>query len=150
MFVDKVEVLVRAGDGGNGAVSFRHEKYVDKGGPDGGDGGRGGDVVFVADRNLNTLLDFRYKQKLEASSGQNGAKRNQHGRSGEDLIVKVPIGTQVYLDGKLFSDLTEPDQRAVAASGGDGGFGNAHFKSSVRQAPKVAELGEKARSAIWY
>jgi GTP-binding protein len=143
MFVDKVEVQVVAGNGGNGAVSFRHEKYVDKGGPDGGDGGRGGDVVFVADPNLNTLLGFRYKQELEAQNGQAGAKRNKHGRSGEDLLVKVPVGTQVYEDGKLRADLTLVGQRAIIAHGGDGGFGNAHFKSSVRQAPKVAELGEQ-------
>jgi GTPase len=143
MFVDKVEVMVRAGNGGNGAVSFRHEKYVDKGGPDGGNGGRGGDVVFVADPNMNTLLDFRYKQELEAQNGQAGAKRDRHGRSGENLLVNVPMGTQVYDGGKLIADLTQPSQRAIVARGGDGGFGNAHFKSSVRQAPRVAELGEK-------
>lgn len=143
MFVDKVEVVVRAGNGGNGAVSFRHEKYVDRGGPDGGDGGRGGNVVFFADRNLNTLLNFRYKQELEAERGQAGSKRNRRGRSGEDLIVKVPVGTQVYQDGKLIADLTTADQRTIIAHGGDGGFGNAHFKSSVRQAPKVAEVGEQ-------
>jgi GTP-binding protein len=143
MFVDKVEVVVRAGNGGNGAVSFRQEKYVDRGGPDGGDGGRGGNVVFFADRNLNTLLNFRYKQELDAESGQSGSKRNRKGRSGEDLIVKIPVGTQVYQDGKLIADLTVADQRTIIAHGGDGGFGNAHFKSSVRQAPKVAELGEQ-------
>lgn len=143
MFVDKVKVLVRAGNGGNGAVSFRHEKYVDRGGPDGGDGGRGGDVVFVADENLNTLLNFRFKQELGAEHGQAGAKRNKRGKSGEDLLVKVPVGTQVYREGKLIADLTQPAQRAIVARGGDGGFGNAHFKSSTRQAPKVAELGER-------
>lgn len=143
MFVDKVEVLVRAGNGGNGAVSFRHEKYIDKGGPDGGDGGHGGNVVFLADQNLNTLLSFRYKQELEAENGENGSKRNRRGRSGEDLIVKVPVGTQVYEDGQLVADLTTAEQRVVVAGGGGGGFGNAHFKSSTRQAPQVAELGEK-------
>ena len=143
MFVDKVDVVVRAGNGGNGAVSFRHEKYVDKGGPDGGDGGRGGNVVFVADQNLNTLLNFRYKQELDAEHGQTGGKRNKRGKSGEDLLVKVPVGTQVYLEGILLADLTAVGQRAIVARGGDGGFGNAHFKSSTRQAPKVAELGEK-------
>ena len=143
MFVDKVEVVVRAGDGGRGAVSFRHEKYIDKGGPDGGDGGRGGDVIFVADPNLNTLLAFRYKQELKAESGEAGAKRNRRGRSGEDLQVKVPVGTQVYRDGLLVTDLTLAGQRSVVARGGDGGFGNAHFKSSTRQAPKVAEVGER-------
>jgi len=143
MFVDKVEVVVRAGNGGNGSVSFRHEKYIDKGGPDGGDGGRGGDVIFVADQNLNTLLGFRYKQELEAEHGAGGSKRNRRGKSGEDLLVKVPVGTQVYQDGVLTTDLTYAGQRAVVARGGDGGFGNAHFKSSTRQAPKVAELGEQ-------
>lgn len=143
MFVDKVEVLVRAGNGGNGSVSFRQEKYIDRGGPDGGDGGRGGSVVFVGDQNLNTLLNFRYKQELEADHGQAGSKRNKRGRSGEDLLVKVPVGTQVYLEGKLMADLTQAGQRTVVAHGGDGGFGNAHFKSSTRQAPKVAELGER-------
>jgi GTP-binding protein len=143
MFVDKVEVQVRAGNGGNGAVSFRHEKYVDRGGPDGGDGGRGGNVVFLGDQNLNTLLNFRYKQELDAENGQAGSKRNRRGRSGEDLIVKVPVGTQVYSEGKLLVDITTAGQRAIVARGGDGGFGNAHFKSSTRQAPKVAELGEE-------
>ena len=142
MFVDKVEVQVQAGNGGNGAVSFRQEKYVDRGGPDGGDGGRGGNVIFVADQNLNTLLNFRYKQELSAENGQAGSKRNRKGRSGEDLIVKVPVGTQVYQDGRLLADLAVATQRTIIAHGGDGGFGNAHFKSSVRQAPKVAELGE--------
>ena len=143
MFVDKVEVVVRAGNGGNGAVSFRHEKYIDRGGPDGGDGGRGGSVVFLADQNLNTLLAFRYKQELEAESGQAGAKRNRHGRNGDDLTVKVPVGTQVYESGRLVADLAYAGQRTIIARGGDGGFGNAHFKSSTRQAPKVAELGER-------
>ena len=143
MFVDKVEVLVRAGNGGNGAVSFRHEKYIDRGGPDGGDGGRGGNVVFWADPNLNTLLNFRYKQELQAQSGQAGSKRNRRGHGGEDLTVKVPVGTQVYHEGKLLADLTVAEQRAIVARGGDGGFGNAHFKSSTRQAPQVAELGEQ-------
>lgn len=146
MFVDKVVVQVRAGNGGNGAVSFRHEKYIDKGGPDGGDGGRGGNVVFVADQNLNTLLGFRYKQELEAEHGQNGSKRNKRGHSGEDLLVKVPVGTQVYDQDKFVVDLTAVGQQAIVARGGDGGFGNAHFKSSTRQAPRVAELGEKGEA----
>lgn len=143
MFVDKVLVSVKAGNGGDGAVSFRHEKFVDKGGPDGGDGGRGGDVVFVADPNQNTLIGFRYKQELMAENGTPGSKRQRHGKNGQDLEVKVPIGTQVYEDGELIADLVEAGRRVVIARGGDGGFGNAHFKSSTRQAPKVAELGEK-------
>lgn len=145
MFVDKVEVQVKAGDGGDGAVSFRHEKYIDRGGPDGGDGGRGGDVIFVADSS-NTLVNFRYKQELEAENGHAGSKRQKRGRSGQNLVVKVPAGTQVYRDGELIADLTELGKEVVIAKGGDGGFGNAHFKSSVRQAPRVAELGEKGET----
>lgn len=142
MFVDTAKVFVEAGKGGAGAVSFRREIYIDRGGPDGGDGGRGGDVVFVASENVNTLVDFRFKPELKAQSGQNGAKRNKRGRSGEDLIVKVPLGTQVKLDDQTVADLTVNGQREVVARGGDGGFGNAHFKSSVRQTPRVAEKGE--------
>lgn len=142
MFVDTAKVIIAAGNGGNGAVSFRHEIYVDKGGPDGGDGGRGGNVVFEATENLNTLLDFRYKPELKAESGANGSKANRRGKSGEDLIVKVPMGTIVRRNGEIIADLTEHGQQVVIAKGGDGGFGNAHFKSSVRQTPKIAELGE--------
>lgn len=142
MFIDTAKVFIQAGKGGNGAVSFRHEIYVDKGGPDGGDGGQGGDVVFEATENLNTLIDFRYKPELKAEAGANGSKANRRGKSGEDLIVKVPMGTVVRRDGKVIADLTKNGQRVVIAKGGDGGFGNAHFKSSVRQTPKMAELGE--------
>lgn len=142
MFVDKALVRVFAGSGGNGAVSFRHEIYVDKGGPDGGDGGRGGDVIFVADRNANTLVDFRFQPELKAKAGENGAKRNRHGKQGADLTVSVPIGTSVYNGEELMIDLIEDGQRAVVAKGGDGGFGNAHFTSSTRQTPRVAEKGE--------
>lgn len=142
MFVDTAKVFIQAGKGGDGAVSFRHEIYVDKGGPDGGDGGKGGDVVFVATNNVNTLLDFRYKPELKAQPGKNGFKTKQRGRSGEDFVVKVPVGTVVKRDGKVIADLTAADQRVVIARGGDGGFGNAHFKSSVRQTPRIAELGE--------
>lgn len=142
MFVDTAKVFIQAGKGGDGAVSFRHEIYVDKGGPDGGDGGKGGNVVFEATENLNTLLDFRYKPELKAEPGQSGSKRDRHGKSGQDLIVKVPMGTVVRRDGVVIADLVEHGQRAVIAKGGDGGFGNAHFKSSTRQAPRVAEKGE--------
>ena len=146
MFVDMAKVFVAAGNGGRGAVSFRHEKYVDKGGPDGGDGGDGGDVVFVADANLNTLVDFRYKPELKAENGSDGAKRDKHGRSGERLLVKVPLGTVVKRDDEVLADLIEPGAEAVIARGGSGGFGNAHFKSSTRQAPRVAEVGEKGET----
>lgn len=142
MFVDTAKVFIQAGKGGNGNVSFRREIYVDKGGPDGGNGGRGGDVIFEASENVNTLIDFRYKPELKAKPGQNGADRKKQGRSGEDLIVKVPVGTLVRRDGKVIADLTEDGQQAIVAKGGDGGFGNAHFKSSVRQTPRIAELGE--------
>ena len=142
MFVDIAKVSVQAGKGGDGAVSFRHEIYVDKGGPDGGDGGRGGDVVFVATENVNTLLDFRYKPELKATDGAAGSKKRMAGRSGTDLIVKVPMGTLVRRDGEIIADLTRNGERVVIAKGGDGGFGNAHFKSSTRQTPRMAELGE--------
>lgn len=142
MFVDTAKVFVQAGRGGDGAVSFRHEIYVDKGGPDGGDGGRGGDVIFVATENLNTLIDFRYKPELKAEPGQAGAKRDRHGKSGAPLYVKVPMGTIVRVDGEVIADLTQNGQEIVVAKGGDGGYGNAHFKSSVRQAPRIAEKGE--------
>lgn len=142
MFVDTAKVFVQAGKGGDGAVSFRHEIYVDKGGPDGGDGGRGGNVIFVATENLNTLIDFRYKPELKADVGMNGAKRKMAGRSGSDLRVKVPMGTLVYRDGEVIADLTKNGQEIIIAKGGDGGFGNAHFKSSTRQTPRMAELGE--------
>lgn len=142
MFVDTATVYVKAGDGGNGAVSFRHEIYVDKGGPDGGDGGRGGDVVFVADENTNTLVDFRFKPELKAEKGESGAKRKRHGKQGHDLVVSVPIGTVVKNGEEIIADLVGAGQKTVIAKGGDGGFGNAHFKSSTRQTPRVAEKGE--------
>lgn len=146
MFVDTAKVMVQAGKGGDGAISFRNEIYVDKGGPDGGNGGRGGDVIFMATRNLNTLIDFRYKPELKAKDGGNGAKRLMQGKSGEDLVVKVPVGTLVVKDGQTIADLVEDGQEVVIAKGGDGGFGNAHFKSSVRQTPRMAEKGEKGDS----
>lgn len=142
MFVDTAKVFVQAGRGGDGAVSFRHEIYVDKGGPDGGDGGKGGDVIFVASENVNTLLDFRYKPELKGEPGQAGAKRDRHGKSGAAKYVKVPLGTIVKRDGQVIADFTENGQELVIAKGGDGGFGNAHFKSSVRQTPRIAEKGE--------
>jgi GTP-binding protein len=142
MFVDTATVTVQAGKGGDGAVSFRHEIYVDKGGPDGGDGGKGGDVIFLATEQLNTLLSFRYQPRLIASNGVNGSGSKKAGRMGQPLIVKVPVGTVVRRSGKVIADLVKPGQEVVIAKGGDGGFGNAHFKSSVRQTPRMAELGE--------
>ena len=146
MFVDVAKVFIKAGDGGNGVVSFRHEIYVDKGGPDGGDGGKGGNVIFVASEDENTLVDFRYKPELRAENGQNGAKRNQRGKSGQDLVVKVPLGTLVRRGSDVLADLTVNGQQAIVAQGGAGGYGNAHFKSSVRQTPRIAELGEKGQA----
>jgi GTPase len=141
---DRVEGKGKAGDGGNGALSFRHEKFKARGGPDGGDGGHGGDVVLQASRNQNTLAAFRYKKLLQAKDGQPGGKRRRHGKNGENLRVDVPVGTQV-LDsgGQVVTDLTQDGQTFMLAQGGHGGFGNAHFTSSTRQAPMVAEKGEK-------
>lgn len=146
MFVDIAKVSVTAGKGGDGVVSFRREIYVPKGGPDGGNGGKGGDVIFVADSGLNTLLDFRYQPEIKAQDGQSGAKANRTGASGEPIIVKVPRGTVVRRDQQVIADLTELDQPVVIARGGDGGNGNAHFKSSVRQTPRIAEKGELGES----
>lgn len=143
MFVDNATVYVSAGRGGDGRVSFRTEKYVDKGGPDGGDGGRGGNVIFIADENTSTLVDFRIKQEIKAENGEAGSMRRRHGKNGSDRVVKVPVGTIIYRDNEMVADLIKPGQQVVVAKGGDGGFGNAHFKSSTRQAPRVAELGEK-------
>ena len=148
MFADTAEVMIVAGKGGRGVVSFRHEKYVDKGGPDGGDGGKGGDVIFVADNNVNTLASFRFKPELRAGDGEAGGKRRKHGADGADKLVKVPVGTAVYRDGRLVTELTTSGQRRAVAFGGAGGFGNAHFKSSTRQTPRVAEVGEKGDSFL--
>jgi GTP-binding protein len=142
MFVDTAKVLISAGKGGDGFVSFRREIYVAKGGPDGGDGGKGGDVIFVADSGLNTLIDFRFKPELKATPGQDGSKSDRHGANGNSLRIKVPVGTIVRRAGEIIAEFMEANQEIIVAKGGDGGFGNAHFKSSVRQAPKMAEKGE--------
>jgi obg family GTPase cgtA len=142
MFCDTAKVSLKAGKGGDGAVSFRREIYINKGGPDGGNGGKGGSIIFVADKDTNTLIDFRFNPILTAEDGGNGSGTRSAGRSGKNLIVEVPIGTVVKRDGKVIADLTHDREEAVIAKGGDGGFGNAHFKSSVRQTPIVAEVGE--------
>lgn len=142
MFCDTAKVSLKAGKGGDGAVSFRREIYINKGGPDGGNGGKGGSIIFVADKDTNTLIDFRFNPVLTAEDGGNGSGTRSAGRSGKNLIVEVPIGTVVKRDGKIIADLTHDREEAVIAKGGDGGFGNAHFKSSVRQTPIVAEVGE--------
>lgn len=143
-FIDSVTITVRAGSGGNGRVSFRQEKFIDRGGPDGGDGGNGGSVVFRASTGENTLASFRYQKELIAKEGQAGGESNKHGRSAPHLFVPVPVGTQItrVSDGIILADLTVDGQEAVIAKGGRGGFGNAHFISSTRQAPRVAEKGE--------
>jgi GTP-binding protein len=146
MFVDKVQVTVRAGKGGDGGLSFRHEKFIDKGGPDGGDGGNGGNVVFVASRNQDTLAEFRYQSELAAEPGKPGVQTRKHGRAGKDLLVNVPVGTVVFNESNQpVADLTEDGQRAIIAHGGRGGFGNAHFVSSTRQAPRISEKGEQGQ-----
>lgn len=142
MFIDVAKVKLQAGKGGDGAVSFRHEIYIPKGGPDGGDGGKGGSIIFKADKDTNTLLDFRYNPELTAEDGKNGSGQRSAGHSGKNLIVEVPIGTVVKRDEQILADLTHDQEEAVIAKGGDGGFGNAHFKSSTRQAPLIAEVGE--------
>ena len=152
MFVDRAEITIVSGRGGDGAVTFRREPFVPEGGPDGGDGGDGGSIIFVADRNLRTLMDFRYKRKYEAEHGQNGMKRKCYGKKGEDLEIHVPVGTMI-LDkesGLLMKDMTEDGDRLIAAKGGRGGKGNVHYKNSVRQAPNFAEAGElpKERTVI--
>lgn len=143
MFVDRAKIFIRSGKGGDGAVTFRREPYVPEGGPDGGDGGKGGDVVFMADPSLRTLMDFRYKRKYQAENGQNGMKKKKYGKKGEDLIIKVPPGTLVIDEetGHLMKDLVNPGDSFIAAKGGKGGKGNVHFKNSVRQAPNFAEAG---------
>ena len=146
MFIDEVEIRVQSGRGGDGAVHFRREKYVPDGGPDGGDGGRGGDVVALADARLNTLQDYRYRRHYEAESGQPGGGKRMTGRDGQDLILRLPVGSLIRdaEDGRLLADLSEDGQRVVLAQGGRGGRGNVHFKSSKRQAPSFARPGGRA------
>ncbi len=144
MFVDEVEIEVRSGKGGDGMVHFRREKFVPRGGPDGGDGGRGGDVVLVVKSNLNTLLAFRYKARYVAEDGGDGGPNNRHGASARPLLIPVPPGTVVYdaVTGEVLGDLTEPGQQLVVCKGGRGGRGNSHFKSPTNQVPRIAERGE--------
>src|SRR5438874_2997551 len=143
-FLDEAKVYVRSGDGGNGCVSFRREKFIEFGGPNGGDGGKGGDVIVEAVEGLNTLIDYRYQQHFKAKNGRAGMGKDRHGASGEDIVLKVPAGTQVYTeDGEtLLADLTHAGQGVVLARGGNGGFGNAHFKTSTNRAPRHANPGQ--------
>ena len=145
MFVDDVKITVKAGSGGNGAVSFHREKFVQNGGPDGGDGGNGGDIGLLADPNMHTLIDFRYKRKYVAENGENGSAQMSRGKSGKPLIIKVPVGTVVRdpKDERVICDMHEPGQQRVLIAGGRGGWGNAHFATSTRQAPSYANPGQK-------
>ena len=142
MFIDKARIFVTAGRGGAGCISFRREKYVPMGGPDGGNGGKGGDVYIEADPHLNTLLDLTYRPYLKAKEGQPGGSANKYGRGAEDLLIRVPAGTVVYKDLELFADLKEPGQKVIVAKGGRGGRGNSSFKTHKHTAPRVAEKGE--------
>ena len=144
MFIDRAKISIKAGDGGDGMSSFRREKYAPKGGPNGGDGGRGGDIVFLADRNMNTLLDFRYKKKFKAQKGGDGEDTNKFGRHAEAVVIKVPVGTLVFDEetDELIADLVEDGQTAIVGRGGRGGRGNARFANSVNRAPTFAEHGE--------
>ena len=147
MFVDYAKIIIKSGDGGNGAATFRREKYVAAGGPDGGDGGKGGDIYFVVDPNSNTLIDFRFTKKFKAENGQNGSGSHRFGKSGEDCYIKVPLGTIVKdaETGKVIVDLSTPGQKELILKGGRGGKGNSHFATSTRQAPRFAIDGEKGK-----
>jgi GTP-binding protein len=151
-FLDQVKVYVRSGNGGGGAVSFRREKYIEYGGPDGGDGGKGGDVWIEAVDGLNTLIDYRYQQHFRAATGGHGMGRNRHGANGPDVVLKVPVGTEVLDEDRetLIADLETPGQRLLLARGGNGGFGNTHFKGPVNQAPRHANPGQEGEErALW-
>lgn len=145
MFIDEVVITVKAGNGGDGSAAFRREKSVQFGGPDGGDGGNGGSVYFLADSNINTLVDFKFQKLFKAQNGENGQKKQMYGKAGEDLIIKVPVGTQVrdMQSGKLLLDMNTVHEKRILLKGGKGGFGNVHFKSPTRKAPKIAEKGRE-------
>ena len=151
-FLDQAKIYIKAGNGGSGSASFRREKYIEFGGPDGGDGGEGGSIILEAERNLNTLIDFRYRQHFKADSGKSGSKKNKTGGSGKDLVLKVPIGTQIYEEDNntLVYDFTKNGEKFVVATGGKGGLGNTRFKSSTNRAPKRKTEGKKGEEFwIW-
>ena len=151
-FLDQAKIFVKAGDGGSGSASFRREKFIEFGGPDGGDGGRGGSIIFVADKNLNTLIDFRYQQHFKAEKGQDGKGKKKTGKSGKDLILKVPIGTQILEEDNntLIEDLAKSEKKINIANGGKGGLGNVRFKSSTNRTPRKKTDGENGESFwIW-
>ena len=144
-FLDQAKIYVASGKGGKGCVSFRREKYIEYGGPNGGNGGKGGDVILLADPNLNTLIDFRYQLHFKAKKGKDGKGKNKTGADGQDLIIRVPPGTEIYDEDKkvLLADLVTKDQKTILAYGGKGGLGNSHFKSSTNQAPRKFTYGEE-------
>ena len=151
-FLDQAKIYIKAGDGGSGSASFRREKFIEFGGPDGGDGGHGGSIVFTADNNLNTLIDFRYQQHFKADKGENGKGKKKTGKSGKDLVLKVPVGTQIFEEDNntLIEDLVKPEQKIIIANGGKGGLGNVRFKSSTNRAPRKKTDGDKGESFwIW-
>ncbi|MDR0367044.1 MAG: GTPase ObgE [Rickettsiales bacterium] len=151
-FLDQAKIYIKAGAGGNGCLSFRREKFIEFGGPNGGDGGRGGNVIFRAARNLNTLIDFRYRQHFRAENGRHGEGSERTGRSGADLVITVPVGTEILAEDKetVIADMTADGQEALAAKGGRGGWGNVHFKSSTNQAPERADPGKPGEElALW-
>ena len=151
-FLDQAKIYIKAGDGGSGSASFRREKFIEFGGPDGGDGGHGGSIVFTADNNLNTLIDFRYQQHFKADKGENGKGKKKTGKSGKDLILKVPVGTQIFEEDNntLIEDLVKPEQKIIIANGGKGGLGNVRFKSSTNRTPRKKTDGDKGESFwIW-
>ena len=151
-FLDQCKIFIRSGDGGGGAISFRREKFIEYGGPDGGDGGRGGDVWIEAVEGLNTLIDYRYKQHFKAGTGVHGMGRQRSGLSGEDVVLKVPVGTQVLEEDQetLIADLDEVGARLQLARGGNGGFGNVHFKGPINQAPRFAMPGQEGQERwLW-
>ena len=151
-FLDQAKIYIASGKGGRGSVSFRREKYIEYGGPNGGNGGKGGDVILITDPNLNTLIDFRYQQHFKAKKGGDGRGKNQTGAGGNDIIIKVPPGTEIYNDDKsvLLADLTKPDQSIKIATGGKGGMGNSNFKSSTNQAPRRFTFGgEIEEKYLW-
>ena len=152
MFVDRAKITVKSGKGGDGAVTFRREPFVPEGGPDGGDGGRGGDIVFQADRNLRTLMDFRYKRKYEAENGQNGMKRNRFGKAGQDLVIKVPMGTVIIDEetGLVMKDLTEDGEKFVAAKGGKAGKETFILKTQFAKPPILPKQEEKQKNVNSY
>ena len=151
-FLDQAKIFIASGNGGDGCASFRREKYIEYGGPNGGDGGKGGDIIFVVDENLNTLIDFRYQQHFKAKRGENGKGKNQTGADGKNLIIKVPPGTEIYNEDKsvLLYDLVEKNQKILFSRGGNGGLGNSHFKSSTNQAPRKFTKGEIGKEMwVW-